>query len=204
MYSVIRCEVPAIAPFRLRARCVQTVNACDSDDIINVTQHSKPSLVAYYVNLLCGLQQCKNETVFVCEHDVLYPPSWFDESLIRSAISYAHAGLYLSAKGYSPRNGTPLSTLAGDRDTIAEAVMGKIRAVVERGKAKHSEPGIGDEFCGVVTLRTNPQPYIDVRHGANHTGTRPAERYALFDATCTWTNAIAMLEELGMEYDNEL
>ena len=201
MYSVIRCEVPATAPFHLRAQCVQTVNACKSNDIVNIPQHTAPSLFAYYVNLLCGLQQCENNTVFICEHDVLYPPDWFDESLIKSPISYARNGLFLSSKGYSKRNGTPLSTLAGDRDTIAEAMKEKIVQTVTRGKAKFSEPGIHDNFRGLLSVRDNPSPYVDVRHGANHTGARPTDAYCFFDDTNTWPMAVELLNELGMEYE---
>jgi len=194
--SVIWTSVEEMTPPMVRARSFGSV-AAQSPRITLQRRGAPKSIRSYYINLIAALNQCESGTVWICEHDVLYPPDWFDESLIESPITYAAHGYYLTNRGYTNRNGAPMSTLAGDVDTIRRALTDKLKEHFAGGRVKWTEPGIKDGYKTMRTLRKNVTPYIDVRHGGNFTGARNGGKPR--DAVEPWGCYKELWESMGVD-----
>jgi len=133
------------------------------------------SHAALYGNILAGIDAAKTKFVFLVEHDVLYPEGYFDVK-DSPKLSYSKDVIYLSEKGFSKRrlSSGPLSTFAGDKTILKEAIQAKL---AKGEKLKFAEPGIDDEFAELVTFRNVKGCIIDIRHGGNFTGDRKAKKY---------------------------
>lgn len=154
-----------------------TANAPKELPIIKVenSEGEPRSHRALFENILAGIETAETDFVFLAEHDVLYPEGYFDLKKLPE-LSYSKDIIYLSADGFYKRNlpNGPLSTLAGDKETIKKAIEEKIKL---GKKLKFTEPGVQDEFSDLVTFRKVKGGVIDIRHGANFTGARRATKY---------------------------
>ena len=162
----------------------------------NITIHQRHtcrrSLRCMFINILCGLQQCEHDIVFICEHDVLYPRGYFDADLVTDAVTYSEWGVFLSAAGFRTRTRPALSSLAGDRKTLMRLFHGKLAEHYANGKVGWCELTAPD---GLWHMRKATAPYVDVRHGMNYTGGRDG------GMTCQnvleWGNAGKLWEKIG-------
>ncbi len=148
-----------------------------------------------YENILAGIAEAKSRTIFIAEHDVIYPSGYFDAKV--SGLSYSKNVIYLSADGYIERSigFAPLSTLAGSKSKIKAAILAKKKVK----NPKWTEPGICDSFEDEVNFRKT-DTLIDIRHGGNFTGAREGKTintiYGVPPASELWS------EIHGFNYDD--
>lgn len=147
-------------------------------DIITIKQQSRiqRSIYQMYVNILCGVGQTDADYIYLAEHDVLYPKGYFEEhhELQKWHFRYTKPGYYLSANGYSERTGAPLSSFICERDALERFCRLQILFIGQHCRIKQSEP---EPNTWIISRRVLPIPYIDIRHGKNHTGNRNASDY---------------------------
>ena len=172
MKSIILNVAPRLAPSRVIYECTRIVDRFEEMGAFVVkNNHSKDAphlILAIHLHILSGLHRCPSGTVFVMEHDVLYPDDWMDYEAPTDGPSYHGNGFYYSSEaGFFKRTGTPLSTLAGDRDYLIKAFTEKVKEYFVTGRIKWSEP----KNNGKMHIRYG-KPYIDIRHGGNITGGR--------------------------------
>jgi hypothetical protein len=145
----------------------------------------KPSQLAYYRQMLTGFKAARTEIVMLCEHDVLYPASHF-EMLAERIYSFPDAVHYncniwhLCKDGYFrvDPSATFNSTMGGTRDHMIRAYGAKL-AEAEASpnqSAAWSEPRAED---WPVMQHHLPDSVLDVRWGANWTGSRKAANDAV-------------------------
>jgi len=168
--------------------------------IIEIVQSEQctRSIKAMMINIMCAMQQCDTEIVYICEHDVLYPADYFDIRDVKYGVTYASNGLFLSHDGYSVRQHPPLSALAGRREILLQAFDDKLWEFYVRKSIKWSEPSPVD---GITRLRNNINPYIDIRHGNNYTG--PRNGLQTMSESDYWGNASELWDEILCEDQNE-
>lgn len=149
-------------------------------------------------NVLWALDQTTARTVWIAEHDVIYPDGYFEAKVGHgpaSKLTYANPGevCYLTRQGFRKRGlpNAPFSTLAGRASMIRQALQDKLLM----DKIRWVEPGVDDGYVDLVTFREANGTVIDIRHGGNASGHRegkgPAE-VAGMDAAQLWGEIDAM------------
>jgi hypothetical protein len=131
--------------------------------------------------MLAGLSKVDTAKVFICEHDCLYPPEYFNIET-DEPVSYSANVEYLTRRGFVFRtNGDkgPLSTLYGSTDVITQEVKEKLREA-QAGQVKWAEPRNG------VPLRRQSPRIVDIRHGSNFTKGRTGRYYDMQRAKTLW------------------
>lgn len=147
---------------------------------VNIVTQDKSQprrILSMYRNLLTLLDQVDiDSTVYVCEHDCIYPPDYFDPDPFvgesNSAVfRYAGPRLMLGAKGYSIRPTPAISGLIC-RDVCAfqKSIKRKMAMLRSGERLEKCEPGFEDGFGRLVGTRKRLAiPYLDVRIAGNHT-----------------------------------
>jgi hypothetical protein len=172
MKTIILNIAPRLARSEIIDNCTDTIydivssgHACIRQNVQNSEVES--SVFAMYCHILSALYECHAGTVYICEHDVLYPIDWCDFTPLDGTLSYHGNGyIYQLGDGFMPRGNPPLSTLCGERDLLIDAFTKNLSEYFTTGKIKHSEPK-----SYPIVMRTGT-PYIDIRHGLNATGSR--------------------------------
>ena len=168
-YSIVHTSEERL-PLAIYETCMESVLRISMGPVYDIRQRNgvRRGIRAMYVNVLAGLHQCEEGTVYICEHDVLYPDGYFDWRAGKGEITYAKYALFLLPDGWALRNTYALSSCAGDRDALIAAIEAKLVEHCKRGKVARVEPaptGYRDDGCQTV----------DIRHGQNYTGERNAE-----------------------------
>ena len=164
--------------------------ASTNDDWQVMNQRGHYSSLAIMTKLHAALLAAEYENCFIIEHDVLYPPGYFDRD--PGELSYSRNGFFLTPEGFIERQSPPLSTLAGNRDRLLEGVEGLLREHFTRGKVKWMEFGLHEP--GGCTFREYSIPFIDIRHGTNHTGKREGRT---IEALPHWGHYLKLWDKLG-------
>lgn len=166
-----------------------------------------PSLVSIFNQILKGLDEVDaGDTVFLLEHDVLYPEAYFGYmTAIVEEHEEGYAGLVyntnvycMNSYGFFPFRDYPLlSNLAGESTIMREAIESKL-ARAEADTLVWSEPGMDDTYNARRVVSTAPT--VDIRHGRNLTGDRcPPEGVEYIDTIPTWGAFERYIDLLGVK-----
>jgi len=149
--------------------------------------------LAILLQIMFGLEKSESETVFLAEHDVLYPKEHFE--LVTNGIGYNTSVYRLTEKGYIKRGEMefPMATLFGKRDLLIEAIRKKI-AVWDLGKF-FLEPGRNDGIK--VKFYRTEIPVIDIRHNSNFTYWRT--RGKIVESVPRWGRYRKLRKRLGLK-----
>ena len=123
-----------------------------------------------YEQILAGIGAAAKPVIALAEHDVLYPPGYF-EALADAAgdgVCYNTNLWRLNAHGFFRTANTHLlSNCGGARGLLARRIRAKLGEARRRGIPDWAEPRGDAEFRA-------PHPTVDIRHGTNFTGGRNA------------------------------
>lgn len=164
---------------------------------------SERSVAQMIRNVIAAIEQTTARTVWIAEHDVIYPEGYFGAKLDAGArLTYANAGdvVYLTRKGFRARGleNAPFSTLAGSAKAIREALVAKLTLP----KIRWVEPGMDDGFAAMMTHRQAGPSIIDIRYGGNVSG----HREGTGPMECPGLTAVAMweaIDAMGANKDTE-
>lgn len=159
------------------------VERCGADD---KRTHSN-----IYRKILSGLDDVPdNGPVFLAEHDVLYPPGYFDLRALPDGVGYNTNIVILTMHGFFPAGaGMRLSNAVGRRDDLRCAIERKLDEA-ERGTVVWAEPY-------AAWWWSSDLPTVDVRGTWNFTGTRTSEQYSESDPY--WGPASAYYSFFGLQ-----
>ena len=128
-------------------------------------------MVNLYLKIACAVTMSNADYFYLAEHDVLYPEGYFvpvdDET--DWDFQFTKGGYYLDETGYFKRPGRPLSSMLARREALISFCLIQLRTLLNGDKITWAEPQPDDWH---IKTRTVPNPYIDIRHGANFTGAR--------------------------------
>lgn len=159
-------------------------------------------LVMYFTQILAGLEAANGTHVFMAEHDVLYHPSHFEFVPARADTFYYNVNVWHARypDGHCVYyDAQQVSGLCASRALLLDFYRARLAQVLEQGPNRHYEPGLHQTVGGqLVESWESAYPNIDIRHGANLTGSKwsPADfrnsRYAAgwqeADALPGWGN----------------
>ncbi len=159
----------------------------------NIHLDLKPGIVTMFKQILTALEASTADTIFFCEHDVLYHPSHFDFVPPKNDIFYYNTNVwrwkYPSDLAVTYENITSLSNLCAGRQLLINHYKERLRIIEKKGWDKEAgrepgwarrmgyEPGtksirqkiIQDGFCQYWQSK---YPNIDIRHGRTLTKTK--------------------------------
>jgi len=149
--------------------------------------------------ILGGLEMSDADVVFLCEHDVLYPPEHFDFTPPKRDVIYYNENVWKvdSATGraihYLVRQ---TSGLCAYRETLLAHYKRRVELVRERGFSRRMgfEPGTHGRRERVDDLKSeawmSERPLVDIRHGLNLTPSRWSPEQFRDKRNCKgWTEA---------------
>jgi len=132
----------------------------------NITVGEKPRcLASIYEQILTGLNVARFPYVYLAEHDVLYPPGYFDGHGIRlNKITYNRNVLRFCKFGFYRHReaGDVLSQLSGPKERLKTAFKRLYEGAKSGDKIKLAEPP-GE------ASRQSMTPSVDIRYGGNFT-----------------------------------
>jgi glycosyltransferase involved in cell wall biosynthesis len=161
----------------------------------NIVLNLERGIMTMFKEILAGLEASKEDIIFLCEHDCLYPPEHFDFTpTIREAYHYnthTYKTDYETGQSvyYLCRQ---VSGLCAFRETLITHYRTRISRMEENARqaiARGEEPKNGghDRNCGyepgnhpfprgidnlpIIDFRTQ-NPILDIRHGKNLTKSR--------------------------------
>jgi hypothetical protein len=180
--SIVYCTHNAIAPEVWRVCWEQLKRAAGVHELVvcshlpvpgctNIVQRGPPGQATYYRQLLACLRRATQDTVYVAEHDMMYPPGYFDSQAPAGVLRYNENVVLLSRTGYSDREHTHavFSQLSCRRVDLANILERRI-AELESGRVARYD-WIEPNELPIVNYRS-PAVVLDVRHGQNWTGSR--------------------------------
>jgi hypothetical protein len=132
--------------------------------------HLKKGYFAMFKQILGALENCKQEVVFLCEHDVLYHPSHFDFTPPKKDIYYYNQNWWRvrTADGFAARwDANQVSGLCAYREHLLKFYRQRLLEVEKNGY----QSSMGFEPEGRSTTLSNiwksEYPNVDIRHGNN-------------------------------------
>jgi hypothetical protein len=131
-----------------------------------------------YGQISLGLSSAKYNTIFLAEHDVLYPDSHFDlrncQEIQEGKIVFNSNVYHLTKSGIFKAQGCNfLSTLVSDKNILAGGIRAKLRELNSTGQVLWCEP---EGINGYKRIE-GKDPVLDIRHTRNLTGTRESDSY---------------------------
>lgn len=140
-----------------------------------------PCLTSMYEQILAGVQAATHDTVYLAEHDVLYPAGYFDAERRGGRCYYNSNVIRMSVDGfYAYEQGrTPVQVLS--QGSFARRDLERMaRERVKRSRDGHRYTWA--EFDELPYEEVQHQfPAIDIRHGANLSGGRRAKAVRMSD-----------------------
>jgi hypothetical protein len=124
----------------------------------------------FFVNLLCGLNQCKAGLAFLIDYDCLYPPGYFDHDVATDAVNVTDSMVYLSEHGFFSREQPTTSTVCGDRDFLRELIWEQLRQWDDES-ATIAKTSLRRRVSYELDI-----PAVDIRHGRNWSGRRDSRK----------------------------
>jgi hypothetical protein len=152
----------------------------------NIVFNAERGRLTMFKQILAGLEACKTDIVFFCEHDVLYHPSHFDFTPTRKDIFYYNDNKWKvdAVSGQALfYHCAQVSGLCAYRDLLIKHYRGRVD-IVEREGYNHRmgyEPGT---HTGQFELWNSEQPNIDIRHNNCMTKNRWSQSQFRDKSTC--------------------
>lgn len=144
--------------------------------------HLKRGYLTMAKQILSALEHSKSETIFFCEHDVLYHPSHFDFVPPRKDMYYYNTNVWKVRleDGHALRvdDCRQLSGLCAYRELLIEHFKKRVDRIEKKGysTAIGFEPGTHNRPDRVDDYKSekwdSASPNIDIRHGGNLTPSR--------------------------------
>ena len=130
-----------------------------------------------YVKIMAGLEAAMGDVIYLTEHDVLYPLTYFDDELPDPNRFCYNTNIYrLNTHGFF-WHGKPLtSQCVANKEMLKDCYTMRLAWIFEGRRIVWDEPGGMDEIAPMYEYQ-NENPAIDIRHGGNLTGMRTAEKY---------------------------
>lgn len=158
-----------------------TLKPIDWPAALNIVLPQKRGYLTMFQQILLGLEIVQAETVFFCEHDVLYHASHFDFTPVDASVPYYNQHVWK----VSAEDGRALhyrcsqtSGLCASRTLLRQHYRKRVEIVESTGFSRRQgfEPGTHGRKERIDDLKAqtwmSPRPNIDIRHGANLTATR--------------------------------
>ena len=141
----------------------------DFGDIrLNVTGKASAEMMHYQI--VCGLNYRIADTIFLCEHDVLYHPSHFDFTPPREDTFYFNTNVYKQWQDGLIVWTDDLqqnSGLCGNRALLLDFFTMRLLQIQREGNNRHYEPQ--PRYGCRVENWQSVYPNVDIRHGKNLT-----------------------------------
>jgi glycosyltransferase involved in cell wall biosynthesis len=147
----------------------------------NVVVKGERGYLTMFKQILKGLEASKADVVFLCEHDVLYPPEYFQFVPPKKDRIYYNKNVwhYRASDGFAVSyDAKRVSQICAYRDVLVEHYRKRVKVVEERGfsRAMGFEPGTHNRPERVDDLKSeyfeSPIPAVDIKHGKNLTAAR--------------------------------
>jgi len=165
---------------------------------INFAKHERGYLTMFR-QILAGLRVLEADVVFLCEHDVLYPPEHFDFVPSDPDVIFYNEHVWKvdvatgRALHYRCRQ---TSGLCAYRDTLLEHYERRVALVQAHGFSRRMgfEPGTHGRAERIDDLKSeawwSERPLVDIRHGHNLTPSRWRQDQFRNTRSCRgWTEA---------------
>lgn len=133
-----------------------------------------------YTKIAAALAVCRHDLVWLAEHDVLYPPDYFQWAPPDGEPGYWFNTNVWRANplGYWP-DPTPLtSQCCARRQYLVDVFARRLDVLARGGRIVWDEPGRDAGDPHPMREYRQPQPSVDVRHGENLTGMRTGRQYS--------------------------
>jgi hypothetical protein len=151
---------------------IYSVSQKPMDFGINIVMDLERAVLSMFKQILRGLEECKTDSIFLIEHDVLYDPSHFDFTPEREDHFYYNKNMWhvssVDGKAVTYLHCDP-SHLCANRELLLRH-YGKVVKEVETN-GWHSRYGFSppkglppQERIGHYTFYTSAVPNIDIRH----------------------------------------
>jgi glycosyltransferase involved in cell wall biosynthesis len=147
----------------------------------NIILDADPGNLTLFRQILAGLEASTAETIFFCEHDVIYHPSHFDFTPPKNDVYYYNENTWKvdwttgQALFYYTKQ---LSGLCASRDLLLQHYQKRVARVEKEGFRRYNgyEPGthgIPRGYCDFKAERRMSEfPNLDIRHDKNMVETR--------------------------------
>jgi len=151
---------------------------------------------------IIGLSYIQNGTVYMCEHDCLYPPCHFELDDHPETSMY-DGSCYRLWKRFAYQNNSSkwvrhLSMAFGNRDTLLEGMQLLLEDHLHNGKTLIYEPGFGESTKHLKTkLVFGRFPILDVRYGGNFTSSLHVKS-TRYMRVPYWGKVITIRKQLGL------
>jgi len=159
-----------------------------------------------YMKIMAALEMAEFPQVWLLEHDVLYPLSYFDYVLDTSVRCFwFDVNNWVQCEhGFFARNRCLTSCCTARRDLLRDSFATKLGMISRGERITWDEPGGMQEVpdCPMVRRKGN-QPVIDIRHGHNLTGQRYSGREGYRDKLAPWGSHRELWESYGLEVHND-
>ncbi len=179
-------------PLIMRACQSQLTSSLNGHDIVsvslkpvglgrNITLDMERGYLTMFRQILAGLEANRAEIVFFAEHDVLYPPEYFDFMPPDRAKVYYNLNVWLvrSSDGHALYyDAKRTSQLCAYRDILLEHYRKRVERVEKEGFSRKMgfEPGTHHRNERVDDLQSDvwvsKYPAVDIKHGRNLTPAR--------------------------------
>lgn len=142
----------------------------------NIVLNLKPGIITMYRQILAALEASETDTIFFCEHDVLYHPSHFDFEPPRTDMFYYNVNVwrwkYPNDFAITYENIVSQSNLCANRNLAIGHYKKRLETIENNGwrLSYGFEPGTKNVKRGGVSnessdLWKSEYPNIDIRHG---------------------------------------
>lgn len=166
-----------------------------------------------YGKIVAGLEATERDVVFLLEHDVMYPPEYFELRLPEQAPEWRSRWWYQNwvytenSAGFWETPRTLTSQLVADRTLLLETFRRRLEWLAGGGTIDWDEPGkcrVGqcDTHCDMGMWRVAGAPTIDLRYGGNLTGMRQPRQDGRYRQRIPgWPPHDQLWAELGLSKD---
>lgn len=133
----------------------------------------QPGKWAYFTQILAGLENAKEDIIFMAEHDVMYSKEHFDFTPPEKDTVYYNQNWWkVRDDGFAVHwDAEQVSGLVAYRETLIDYYRGKIDEILEKGFDRHYEPKAKFETW------KSKVPYLDYRQA----GTMTKDKWSLKD-----------------------
>lgn len=148
----------------------------------NIVMALERGVLSMFRQILAGIEACKTDIIYLCEHDVLYSPGHFKFIPPKRDTFYYDENCYYvftSDGGSLYYNVMKVSMLCAYRDLLLEHYKTRVARVERDGFSLRLgyEPGNhpfprGVDLHGRETYWSDGPPCIDIQHGKNFTPNR--------------------------------
>lgn len=147
----------------------------------NIVLNLQRGYLTFFKQVVAGLEACKEDIVFMCDHDLLYHPSHFDFMPPEKDIFYYNLNIWRlrSTDGYAIHYDAKQSNMfCGYRELVLDNYRRRVKWVEKNGWSTilGFEPGTQKRVAEFNSDKSeiwwSEYPSIDIRHGKNLTRSR--------------------------------